>query len=223
MTTDQRTSIFNIPNQLTLARLVLSVLFFIALTLFEYDVFGREHHTLVLNLAMAGFILAVSTDFLDGYLARKWGLVSTFGRIADPFVDKIIICGTFILLIEVSDFIHGWFAVVILFRELLISGLRSYLESQNIPFAASWSGKIKMIVQSIAIPCVLFYEANFSKAADSSLETISWMERATYYLTQTFLWLTILSTVLSCASYIRRAWTVLAEQSASRDASELRR
>ena len=97
--TEKRSTILTIPNQLTLARLVLAVIFFALLACFGHGLFGDSRAT-TLNWAMGLFILAVSTDFLDGYLARRWGMVSTFGRIADPFADKIIICGSFIMLIE---------------------------------------------------------------------------------------------------------------------------
>lgn len=195
-------TILNIPNQLTLARLILSVVFFVLLALDEHETFG-DSRRLVRNLAMVLFVLAVSTDFLDGYLARRWGLTSTFGRIADPFVDKIVICGSFIMLIDVSPLVQPWFAVVILFRELLVSGLRSFLESRGIPFGASWSGKIKMFAQSVAIPVVLFYEANFSPSSDS------WLAALFKYLSIGLLTVTLLSTVGSSVGYLRRAVSAL--------------
>ncbi|MBS0210011.1 MAG: CDP-diacylglycerol--glycerol-3-phosphate 3-phosphatidyltransferase [Planctomycetes bacterium] len=136
--------VMTVPNQLTVARLVLSVALFVAMS-FEY--FGTS---LVL------FIVAASTDWLDGYLARRYGWVSTLGRILDPFADKIIICGTFIFLLDVpSRELHAlglraWIVALIVGRELLITALRSFLEQQGRDFSASMSGKLKMVAQCIA-------------------------------------------------------------------------
>ena len=203
-----RGNIMNIPNQLTLARLLLSVVFFVLLALENhgktFDTYTEYKINLVLNLSLAVFILAVITDFLDGYLARKWGLVSTFGRIADPFADKIVVCGGFIMLIGVQPrFVEPWFAVVIIFREFLVSGLRSFLESRGVPFAASVSGKLKMIVQSITIPLVIFYEANLASTTEGSLKAS--LAGPFRTLTIIFLALTLILTVASAFPYVFRA------------------
>src|ERR1041385_340413 len=149
--------IFNLPNQITIARLILSVVFFVLLALFDqvYGPFKIPFPPLpagglaLLDVAIGVFILTAATDFLDGYLARKWGMVSAFGRIADPFVDKVFICGSFIFLIAISPLVQPWLVVVIIMREFLVSGLRSFLESRGIPFGAALGGKMKMVVQSI--------------------------------------------------------------------------
>ncbi|MEM7231030.1 MAG: CDP-diacylglycerol--glycerol-3-phosphate 3-phosphatidyltransferase [Planctomycetota bacterium] len=212
--TEKRSTILTIPNQLTLARLVLAVIFFALLACFGHGLFGNSRAT-TLNWAMGLFILAVSTDFLDGYLARRWGMVSTFGRIADPFADKIIICGSFIMLIEISDFVHAWFAVVILFREFLVSGLRSFLESRGIEFGALLSGKLKMVFQSVTIPTVLFYEANFHEDSVSPLKDVTQLETTIFYLALITLTLTLLATLASCSSYVRRGITALSSHPGS--------
>jgi CDP-diacylglycerol--glycerol-3-phosphate 3-phosphatidyltransferase len=107
---------------------------------------------------MVVFIVAASTDWLDGYLARKYNLVTVLGRIFDPFVDKIIICGSFIFLVAVpKSGIAAWMAVVIVARELLVTALRGYLEGEGINFSASMSGKLKMVLQCAATIVVLFY------------------------------------------------------------------
>lgn len=194
--------LLNIPNQLTIARLLLSLVFFVVLALDEHEVFGTTHRQLVLNFSLVLFVLAVSTDFLDGFLARRWGMTSTFGRIADPFADKIIICGGFIMMIDVSELVQPWFAVTVLFREFLVSGLRSFLESRGIPFGASWSGKIKMVSQSITIPVILFYEANFPLIPG---QEPSWISRGFEWLSILLLATTLVSTVGSSVGYLRRA------------------
>jgi CDP-diacylglycerol--glycerol-3-phosphate 3-phosphatidyltransferase len=201
--------IWNLPNQLTIARLVLSVVFFVLLAM---ETHGEIRNTLVagrikvlLNASIAVFLLAVITDFLDGYIARKWGLVSTFGRIADPFADKIVVCGGFIMLTGVAPrLVEPWFAVVIIFREFLVSGLRSFLESRGVAFGASLSGKLKMIFQSAAIVAVLFYEANI---VDGPLDTTF-----TWAIPVILLVLTLVLTVASSVGYVQRAIQLIREE-----------
>ncbi len=198
-------SIWNIPNQLTVARLILSVIFFVLMALETHKSlpFGRQA---ALNIAFVLFVSAVLTDFLDGFLARRWNLTSTFGRIADPFADKIVIVGGFIMLTAVTTLIEPWFAVVIMFREFLVSGLRSFLESRGVAFGAVAIGKIKMVVQSVAIPAVLLYEANFAPGAGEELTatgTFFW------YVAVATLVLTLVLTVVSCVSYLHRAYRLI--------------
>jgi CDP-diacylglycerol--glycerol-3-phosphate 3-phosphatidyltransferase len=131
----------NLPNQLTLARLALSLIVFAAIP------FGWYRTALTL------FLLAAGTDWLDGYLARRYNLVTTLGRILDPFADKVIICGTLIFLLDVPDSglsklgLGAWLVVLVVARELLITVLRSFLEQQGADFSAALSGKLKMGAQ----------------------------------------------------------------------------
>jgi len=200
----------NLPNQLTVARLVLSVVFFVLLALATHGSF-QEDKRLALNISSLIFVLAVITDFLDGYLARKWHLTSTFGRIADPFADKIVICGGFVMLTGVAPrLVEPWFAVVIMFREFLVSGLRSFLESRGVAFGAALSGKLKMMLQSVAIPAVLFYEANVAEAAAPG----GLLARTSYWITAGLLAATLVVTLASCVGYVQRAIRLIREESA---------
>ena len=100
------------------------------------------------------FIIIALTDYLDGYLARRDGLVSAFGRIADPFVDKVMVLGTMIFLAVMpwsQPWFPAWIVVVVLAREFLVTGIRGYVESRGESFAADGFGKIKMVVQCFAI------------------------------------------------------------------------
>jgi CDP-diacylglycerol---glycerol-3-phosphate 3-phosphatidyltransferase len=179
-----RSTVFNLPNQLTISRLVLSIVLFGLLT-FEYWRTG-----------LIVFVVAASTDWLDGYLARKYHLVTVLGRILDPFVDKIIISGTFICLVaEPRSHIQGWMAVVIVGRELLITALRSFLEQQGADFSASLPGKLKMVVQCLAAGASLCY---LSYAPDRAPD---WL----YYLLVASVWSALALTVYSGAGYVRRA------------------
>jgi len=140
MTTPRRPPVFNLPNQLTAARFVLA---FILFALIEY----RQW-----ILCIGVFALAAVTDWLDGYLARKQGLTSTLGRNLDPLVDKVLICGAFIYLIPVyNSGVYAWMATVIVGRELIITSLRSFLENRGATFGADWLGKIKMVLQCVAL------------------------------------------------------------------------
>ena len=209
-----RESLWNIPNQLTIARLILSVVFFVILALETHGAFGAGQIKPALNISAFVFVLAVVTDFLDGYLARKWKLTSTFGRIADPFADKIVVCGGFVMLTGVAgELVEPWFAVVIIFREFLVSGLRSFLESRGVPFGASMSGKLKMLAQSITIPLVLLYEANLAVVHPDGA---SGLATSFYWLTVGCLALTLVFTVASSVGYIQRAIQLIRGESSPR-------
>ncbi|MEL6796931.1 MAG: CDP-alcohol phosphatidyltransferase family protein, partial [Planctomycetota bacterium] len=103
------------------------------------------------------------TDAADGYLARKWNAITRFGRVMDPFADKILVLGALVLLAgprfddagtPLAGF-TGWMVVVIIARELLVTSLRGLAEGSGIDASANWSGKIKMVLQSVAVPAVL--------------------------------------------------------------------
>jgi CDP-diacylglycerol--glycerol-3-phosphate 3-phosphatidyltransferase len=144
-------AIYNLPNQLTILRLVLSLVLFCFI--------AAEWYLVGLVL----FIIAAGTDWLDGYYARKYQQVTTLGRILDPFADKVIICGTFIFLVAVPEMTAAWFGlqawmvVVIVGRELLVTALRSFIEERGADFSAKVSGKLKMVFQCIAAGAGLFY------------------------------------------------------------------
>ena len=179
-----RSAVFNLPNQLTIARLVLALVLFGLIT-WQYWL-----------TSLAVFIVAAATDWLDGYFARKYGLVTVLGRILDPFVDKIIICGAFICLVgDPRSGIAGWMAVVVVGRELLITALRSFLEQQGADFSAAMSGKLKMVVQCVAAGVSLFY---LSYPAGSEP---AWIQ----YLLPAAVWGALALTVYSGFEYVRRA------------------
>lgn len=145
-----------VPNAITLARLVLTGVFIVMLAVAtpSWDE-GRPWALWACGL----FIIAAITDAADGYLARKWNAISKFGRIMDPLADKLLILGAFVMLggrdLGGIAGVAPWMAVVILFRELLVTTARSVFESSGVDFSAAWSGKIKMILQSIAVPLIL--------------------------------------------------------------------
>jgi CDP-diacylglycerol--glycerol-3-phosphate 3-phosphatidyltransferase len=139
--TPSRPSVFNLPNQLTAARLVLGIVLFalIALQLWLWCVFV--------------FAAAALTDWLDGYLARRQGLTSALGRVFDPLVDKVVICGAYIFLLGMPEKsgLAPWMVTIVVARELIITGLRSFLENRGVSFGADWLGKLKMGLQCAAL------------------------------------------------------------------------
>ncbi len=135
-----RPSVYNVPNALTTARFALAIAVIVLVPLADY------------RSAVVVFLIAASTDWMDGYWARKYGQITKLGRIFDPFVDKIIICGTFIALSGVADSnVASWMATIVVARELLVTSLRGLIEGAGGDFSASWLGKWKMVVQCAAV------------------------------------------------------------------------
>lgn len=145
--------VWNVPNQLTIARLILSVVCFVLLAIDWYL------PSLVL------FVIAAGTDWVDGYWARKYGQITQLGRVMDPFADKIIICGTFIFLAGVprvgndwlpASAIAPWMAVLVVAREMLVTAIRAFFEEGGTDFSAKWAGKWKMLFQCLAVVLSLY-------------------------------------------------------------------
>jgi phosphatidylglycerophosphate synthase len=206
-----------LPNQLTVGRVVLAAAFFVLLGLYEP---GTAWGRWMLNAAMALYILAGVTDVLDGWLARRMDAESAFGRITDPFVDKVLAVGAFAMLAgsnfmltgrdvlehrlpgwltgHMASSVQAWMVVMILAREFIVSAVRGYSESRGVKFAATPAGKIKMFIQSLAICWVLFQLAN-------------WPELTWAVITKIVLvWLAALVTVVSGLAYVQRGRSLLA-------------
>jgi CDP-diacylglycerol--glycerol-3-phosphate 3-phosphatidyltransferase len=101
------------------------------------------------------FVVAASTDWMDGWYARRFGQVSRLGRIFDPLVDKVIVCGAYVVLAAAGTAIAPWMAVVVVVRELMVTAIRAEMEKTGHDFSAAWSGKIKMVLQCVAVALVL--------------------------------------------------------------------
>ncbi len=135
---------WNVPNTLTVSRLVLAILVFV---LIEFQSF---------IWALAFFLIAAVTDALDGYFARLLKQDTALGRQLDPLIDKVIVSGCYIYLATIPGTgVMAWMVTAIVIRELLLQGLRSHLEGQGQPFGARMSGKIKTVVQCLSISAVL--------------------------------------------------------------------
>jgi len=196
----------NLPNQITLARLGLAIVFVALLSCF--DAGQLDHQRWLLNVCFWVFLVAALTDVLDGLLARMMRSVTSFGRIADPVVDKVMVCGAFVLFASHHFWdgtqnitgVQPWMVVVILARELLVSAVRSHAEAQGQAFGASWAGKLKMFIQSVTV-CIV-------------LAQLAWAIEAAAPVRIVFVWLTVIVTALSAFTYVHSAHAFLLSSTA---------
>lgn len=161
-----------VPNILTFIRLGLTIVF-LAMILYWPQVSDRPSF---LDAAFALFVVAGLTDVVDGHIARRWNATSKFGRIIDPLVDKVLVCGAFICFAIIGipklfgwgpaalSVVHWTVAGILVAREAYVTVLRQVAEARGINFAAVWLGKLKMFVQVFAIGTVLIKAAHVSAA-----------------------------------------------------------
>ncbi len=198
--------LLNVPNQLTIARLVLSIVCFVFLAIDWY----------LTGLVL--FVIAASTDWIDGYWARKYGQVTQLGRVMDPFADKIIICGAFIFLAGVprvgdswlpASGIAPWMAVLVVAREILVTAIRSFFEEGGVDFSAKWAGKWKMLFQCLAVGFSLY---RLGMYFDPTYQNIGWTSTPPDWLTYSLhalVWTAIALTIYSGWEYVRAALRML--------------
>ena len=133
----------NLPNKLTILRVIL-IPFFVFFMLAPYfEGYGNY-------IAVAIFIIASFTDFLDGYLARRDNLVTNFGKFMDPLADKLLVCAAFICLVEKGQ-LASWIVIIIISREFIISGFRLIASDNGVVIAASYWGKFKTVFQMVMV------------------------------------------------------------------------
>lgn len=184
----------NLPNSITLARVAITVAVFVCM---ERIADPANPQGALAWWAFGMFLFAACTDFVDGYLARKLNQVSMFGRVIDPFADKVLICGTFTLLLRfptLEPLLPGWFVVVLLGRELLVTTIRGAAESVGVAFPAERLGKWKMVAQCATASAMLSYIAG----TEMFLEVCHWG-----------MWVTLVLTVISGVGYLWKARTLL--------------
>ncbi len=206
----------HVPNILTGGRMVLAVVFFVLLSWYQYE--GRGDPFLLAS-AFVVYVVALVTDFLDGYLARRWKVEGAFGRVVDPLVDKVLVLGAFIFFAGKNFIMPGTVAnvgdphmvghpitgvvpamvVIMLARELLVTSLRGSSEASGHSFGAAMSGKLKMGFQSGTILVILVY-VNFYNDLFSH-----GYERGARYFRDFCIWGTIIITVISGFQYIQKA------------------
>ncbi len=184
--------IWTVPNVISFARLVLAIILFAVI---EGLAGPQPLWALVL------FVIAAATDWVDGWYARRFGQVSRLGRIFDPLVDKVIVCGTFVLLADrTGSALLPWMAVVIVVRELVVTAIRAEMERTGRDFSAGWSGKFKMVFQCVAIAL----ELGSRTWPDLALGGVSVHQAAIV-----FAWLAVVSTIWSGLEYIVAARPLL--------------
>lgn len=176
----------NLPNKLTIAR-VIAVPIFIACYMLGLYI-----------LAFVIFILAAITDLLDGNIARKHNLVSNFGKIMDPLADKVLVYSAICLFVA-DGTVPAWTFIVILAREFLVAGIRTVAASNGIVIAADLSGKIKTVLQMIAVPALILYHGLLGNEAELVKHSFTWW---IYIIACLFYYASVVMTVYSGAEYL---------------------
>lgn len=208
----------NIPNLITVSRLVITAGVFVCLEIvahgsaqvrsaFEQSLGsrypGQLHDTYVVAdptlvwIAFVLFLIAAFTDFVDGYLARRWNMVTAFGRVADPFADKVLIAGSLITLLQFQaamTVLTTWYVVIVIAREFLVTAIRGVVEASGRPFPADRLGKWKMLAQCWTVGALL------SMVAGTQI----------FYECAIFgFWVSLVLTVVSGLNYVMKARDVL--------------
>lgn len=186
----------NIPNKVTVSRFILSIIYFTILYLgVDTNEIPERIHNQLLYAGLILFIIAALTDILDGYLARHYNIMTKFGRIADPFVDKVLICGSFIFFngwASLKPFIGSWMVLVIVVREFLVHGLRTIAESRGVSFGSTIWGKQKTFIQCITVIWIIFYMVYLRNTEGNWWGGI---------ILQLLIWLTLFATIFSAFTY----------------------
>ena len=190
----------NLPNILTVSRIFLVLIFVLMSTLAEPYYFANspEQMYLLRWVAYILVILAGLTDLLDGYLARKFNIVSDFGALMDPLADKIFVTGTMLMAIE-FNLMPAFIAVLVLCREFMVTGLRTLAAKKQVVISADRWGKLKTALQMVMLAI-----AGFAWVMDGGvayLHDAKWYGIRLWYIWLTYLWSIVLVTVLSGAGY----------------------
>lgn len=175
----------NLPNKLTLLRVVMIPFFVFFLLVEPFDYVGRM-------IALVLFCAASFTDFLDGFIARKYHLVTNFGKFMDPLADKLLVCSALICFVGKGE-LAAWIVIIIMAREFIISGFRLVASDNGVVIAANYWGKFKTVSQMIMIILIIL-----------DLESLE-------FLTQIFIYLALALTIISLEEYIRQNINVLKE------------
>ena len=175
----------NLPNSLTILRVIMIPLFVV------FKLWDSPESDIV---AGSIFILACVTDFFDGYLARKYNQITTFGKFMDPLADKLLVCAALIcFLVDGNEEMPSWVVIVIISREFIISGFRLVAAEKGVTIAASWWGKVKTFVQMLMSLLLIFH---FEQPIFRTIDTF-------------FVYAALVLTVISLVDYIYRNRAVM--------------
>ncbi|WP_106497559.1 CDP-diacylglycerol--glycerol-3-phosphate 3-phosphatidyltransferase [Lentibacillus sp. Marseille-P4043] len=187
----------NIPNRITLSRICLIPIFIILLSVpFDWGEWqiGASELPVVDFVAALLFIIASTTDWIDGHYARKHNLVTNLGKFLDPLADKLLVSAALILLVEMG-LAPAWIVIVIISREFAVTGLRLVAAGEGIVLAASKMGKLKTVTQIVAIAALLLHNFPFSYMS--------------FPFASVMLYVALFFTVLSGYDYFVKNWNVM--------------
>lgn len=187
----------NLPNKITLSRIFLIPIFIIILSIpFDWGEWTIGSSTLPITHFVAGliFLIASLTDWLDGFIARKYNLITNMGKFLDPLADKLLVSAAFILLVEL-DLAAAWIVIAIISREFAVTGFRLVAAGEGVVLAASNMGKLKTVSQIAAIAFLLLHNFPFSYIG-FPVDTI-------------ILYIALILTVWSGVDYFVKNWHVL--------------
>lgn len=179
--------ILNTPNLLAFTRILMAPVMFWVIITPEYFTDQGIHITWVYYLAALLFVLASTTDFFDGYIARMLDQTTLLGKILDPLADKMLTIGAFLALMVTGD-ASAWAVYIIIVRELFITGLRTVAVAEGIDVSASWAGKVKTVAQMIAIGFLIMHW--------------SLQEYVFFAVDNALLWFSVILTIYSGVEYI---------------------
>ena len=178
----------NLPNKLTTLRVIM-IPFFVFFLLWQ----NGENRTFRM-IALALFIIASLTDLLDGKIARKYNLVTNFGKFMDPLADKLLVCSALICLIELNA-LPAWMVIIIISREFIISGFRLIASDNGVVIAASYWGKFKKTFQMVSVVLLIL-----------DIPALA-------FVTTICVWIALLLTIVSLVDYIYKNHKILTEGS----------
>ena len=178
----------NLPNKLTMARVIM-IPFFVFFLLWQ----NGENYTFRM-IALALFIIASLTDLLDGKIARKYNLVTNFGKFMDPLADKLLVCSALICLIELNA-LPAWMVIIIISREFIISGFRLIASDNGVVIAASYWGKFKTTFQMVSVVLLIL-----------DIPALA-------FVTTICVWIALVLTIVSLVDYIYKNHKILTEGS----------
>jgi len=174
----------NLANKLTMLRILMIPVFIAVL------VYSKDRDIVYRYIALGIFVMASATDALDGYVARRYNMITDFGKLMDPLADKILVSSALIILIELGS-INSWIVSIVIAREFIISGIRLIATEKNIIIAASPLGKLKTVSQMLSVILMLL-----------SIKAIS-------LITDLSIWLMCILSVISLLDYIIKNKKVL--------------